>query len=282
MIGKDFIVNDDKTIPRYKKIFNDVRKIITIIVLLVLIITGGGFYYVQNIMSGKTRSDQNEVMAVEHLPKIGASIAFGDSTMSLSDGNKISKKGCTQEKNNWVDRLPDVVNLSCPGNSIYDTFSIVDDSNALRENPLRVFISIGTNTLRNKGMDTDIEEYLQLIVDKIRSIDSNTDIVFVGYLSIPYNSKCLNKSDKNTAKLVHSIHVKTNSALKKVALKNHIKFVDVSDFKYNICDTRKTFVRLPNTTKGTDWHTTSIGHEAIAERIISLYPEDYDRLKPKR
>ena len=154
-----------------RKMFNDLRRVSAIIIIIVMIITGGSFYYVQNIMSGKTKSDQNEIMAVEHLPKIGASVAFGDSTMSLSDGNKISRKGCIQEKNNWVDRLPDVVNLSCPGNSIYDTFSIIKDSNALKENPRRVLVSIGTNTLRNKGINTNIEEYIQLIVDRIHSVD---------------------------------------------------------------------------------------------------------------
>lgn len=279
----DELLNDDnKSRHETKRWFKDTRKVIAIIILLVLIITGGGFYYVQNIMSGKTKSDQNEVMAVEHLPKIGASVAFGDSTMSLADGDKISRKGCIQEKNNWVDRLPDVVNLSCPGNSIYDTFSIIKDSNALKENPRRVLVSIGTNTLRNKGMDADISEYVQLIVDRIRSVDEDVEIVFVGYLSVPYNAKCLKKEDKDAAKLVDEIHHKANSALKKVAKKNGIRFIDMSDLKYNICDPKKTFIRLPNTTKGTNWHTTSVGHDVIAKRIAYLYPDDYKPLKPKR
>lgn len=265
-----------------RKMFNDLRRVSAIIIIIVMIITGGSFYYVQNIMSGKTKSDQNEIMAVEHLPKIGASVAFGDSTMSLSDGNKISRKGCIQEKNNWVDRLPDVVNLSCPGNSIYDTFSIIKDSNALKENPRRVLVSIGTNTLRNKGMNTNIEEYIQLIVDHIHSVDENIEIVFVGYLSVPYYSKCLKKEDKNAARTVNDLHDRANDALKKVARKNNIRFISVSDFKYNICDPKKTFIRLPHTTKGTDWHTTSIGHEVIAQRIAYLYPDDYEPLNPKR
>lgn len=251
-----------------------------VIVLIVVLMCGSvsGVYIGHNAWVAHKERKENEIMSVKHLPRNGASVAFGDSTMSLADGVRIEDAGCMQEENNWVDRLPDVINMSCPGADVTRTIKIIKESTALRENPKKVLVSIGTNTMRKLGKDVELEKYVQYVVNHIRNISPESEIVFVGYLKVFSDVECLNDAEKKVAKYTDDLHIRSDEALKKVAGENNIEFVPMDDLTYDMCDSENTFVRIPNTTKGTNWHTTSKGHEAIAQRLAERFPEDFSPL----
>jgi len=264
--NKDNIIKDksyNDTSYKYISIIFMIVSIVCIIAVICSIIVRHGS------VDDNYNNDSESVKQIDT-----TTIAFGDSTMSLASGKKIDDRPCRQEKNTWVELLG-VDNYSCPGNSIYDTFDIIDHNDELKNNPDKVFLTIGTNTLRHKGIDKKIGDYIQKIIDRIYHYSPHSEIIIVGYLPVYYGGGCLNKKQQHTAKYISNLHNRTNDILKKVSHDNNIQFIDLSDINYTICNVDDTFIRVPGTTKGSNWHTTDKGHRKIAEKIRTLYPYEF-------
>lgn len=198
-------------------------------------------------------------------------VALGDSTMALADGvNANSKAPCHQEASTWVDMLGQkIANLACPGASVTDMIAQVETSGAIGGTTKRVFITVGTNGYRRKNSVADMTNKVQKLVDEVRNRAPKSEIIFVGYTPIRYDThgECMSKSYEKQARNYDIYHQMGNYSMKQVAASNRLHFIPIDDIEYDICDKKNTIVWLPEQ-KGTAWHTTSYGHMLIAHRVF--------------
>ena len=195
-------------------------------------------------------------------------IALGDSTMSLSNGVIENRSyGCRHERGNWVSLLEnETENLSCAGAVVDDMVELAGATRAIGENTQRVFITAGSNSFRNNASMNDVVKDLLNITKVVQEKAPDAHIIFVGYTYVPLG-KCMNKNTKFDAHYINTLHVLGDYAMKKAARLSDSFFIDNSILTYNICKEDNTYVRLPGTTSGANWHTTLRGHRAIKNNV---------------
>ena len=113
----------------------------------------------------------------------------------------------------------------------------------------------------------NVVKEMRELVAKIRSKSNDTDIVFIGYLPLIADRECLNQEEMSSSRYVDLVHRVANQAMREVANNMGYTYIDLEDMKYNMCNQDETYVRIPGTTLGTNWHTTPKGHYEIAKRI---------------
>lgn len=219
-------------------------------------------------------AQHNEALQDIHDDQPIVNYAFGDSTVSLSDGQVVSRhfdNKCAVERGNWASLLPgETTNLSCPGFDIKQTKKIVEQSDIDTVQPDNIFITIGSNQMRNdKSLKVSREELADL-VDTIHNKSPQSELYFVGYLKIDANSTCLqnvDKSHQDYATYLDTLHDRGDQGMREISRRKNIAFINMRHLEYDLCGT-DTFVRLPWEPGGAPWHTTPAGHRAIADEII--------------
>lgn len=210
----------------------------------------------------------------EKLDANTTTIAFGDSTMSLSEGDPIEQEKlspynpCHVETPTWVDLVGGVpTNLSCPGSHTKDALQLAEQTPLETLKPNIVFITTGSNQMRENISISDSTDTMINLVNTIKNKTPEADIIFVGYLPLKHNKKCITEEhDTKYAHHIDNIHNRADQAMREAARRTHTKFINNRNLRYNICE-EDTYIRLPNTA-GTPWHTTLQGHQAIANNIL--------------
>lgn len=207
------------------------------------------------------------------LPDETVSYAFGDSTVSLSDGVVVeTRNGCNIEEGAWPSLLGGkMINLSCPGNDIKETIDIVRHSDIGVTHPDYIFLTVGSNQMRNDNSLSVSRQDLQSLVELIQGMTPDTRIYFVGYLHLDNYADCImdtnNKSHIDYSAYLDTLHDRADNAMREVARRTGIEFINTRDLDYDVCSDT-SYIRLPWVEGGASWHTTGLGHIAIADRIL--------------
>ena len=195
-------------------------------------------------------------------------LAFGDSTMALADSKReVSANTCIHEKGTWVSRLGGITNLSCSGSTIKEAIKEAEKTEYLTEKTAQVFITTSSNDYLYGAKQKDIDKDLEQLFTTIREKSQGVHIIVVGYTKVKTDRKCMGREEITRAQEINNQHKKANSSLKK-ALSDKDTYIDIYNIDYDICNKKTTMVRLPETTKGSNWHTTGVGHKIISEKII--------------
>lgn len=210
----------------------------------------------------------------ETTPSNAKIVALGDSTVSLADGRlKDSIGGCKHEEGTWIDQLDiGAVSLACSGDTVRQTTNVARSTPALGDDTEMVFITVGTNSLRDSVPYSSLVRQLDRLVETVWGRAPYAEIVFVGYLPLHSNSDCKNHEQVQRSRYVDAVHLVANEALIDVADRGSIDYVDTTGHTFDMCDGEESFIHLPYTHRGTPWHTTGVGHAFIASRVA----EDID------
>lgn len=197
-------------------------------------------------------------------------VAVGDSTMALSNGRKMdSAGGCRHEKDNWVSLVDKgSMNISCSGATVKDTHVRVRDTIALGDKTKTVLITVGSNSFRKKETFSSLVQQIEDMTATIEEKAPGADIVFVGYLPVIAEPKCMTDRYVSTVRYINLVHKAADMVMQQVASEKGYRFVDFSSATYNICNQNSTLVRIPHTTPGAAWHTTPQGHRYITQKIL--------------
>lgn len=198
-----------------------------------------------------------------------SSVAIGDSTMALSDG-EISdwQNGCRHEKGNWPDMLGVEENISCAGADVSKVQRIAKETNTIGAVTEQVYITVGSNSFRDKQNEQDITEQTSELVEIINEKAPVANITFVGYLPSLDSTFCLKGKESKKAKELGRFHTSADKVMNSIAEETNSEFISMDNlYKFDMCNEDNTYIRLPNTTPGAAWHTTSLGHTKIVENI---------------
>lgn len=195
--------------------------------------------------------------------------AVGDSTVALGDGAWVDgpTMPCHIDRETWAEKIG-ASNHGCSGKTTSQIVDLLNQHPDSIADATTVFVTAGSNDARSNQYNK-MDKGMESIVSTIKKINSDAAIVFVGYLPVFIYNKCMDMAKENAARRLHHFHTIANHSMMDSAIRNNLTYIDMSQAAYNICSSQ-SFVRLPHTTRGVDWHTTPAGHDYIAGRIKTV------------
>lgn len=195
-------------------------------------------------------------------------VAVGDSTVAWANGDKVpqSLSGCNSDRNTWPDVIG-IKNLSCAGATTQEISDMIKQHGDVIKDSDTIFATSGSNDIRGDKVG-DLDSRLEELIETIKDINPEAEIVFVGYLPAYIDHACMDIKDRNSARRLYDYHRKANYAMQDAALRNGMYYIDVFHSPFTVCDKDNAYVRIPeHKTEGALWHTTETGHKKVAEDI---------------
>lgn len=194
-------------------------------------------------------------------------VTLGDSTMALSEGEVADRKhGCRHEHQSWPE-LIGAVNLSCSGAGARTVTGLAREADELSPETTRVYITVGTNSLRYGMNASQTHEAMVELVEVVERRAPAAEVVFVGYLTVKADPECMSERDQRVARQVDRLHIEADEIMEEVAEEVGAQWIPVDGADYPACDPGRAYIHDGAPDRGTPWHSTAAGHRYVADHV---------------